>query len=160
MFESIINRAQHSVESTLTKYILKALVAVPFIIAFGFGTAAASAKLVQLYGDVTGHAILAAGFVAIGLVAAGAISAMSDNAIVAAEPLAAVDANERSGISPASLFDADFLVATLGVVGPKAIPAIPVFLRFVVRNWALVLSAILVTYLLFADSEKVKSSPQ
>ena len=145
MFESIINRAQHSVESTLTKYILRASVAVPFIIAFGFGTAAASAKLVQAYGDVAGHAILAAGFVAIGLVAAGAISAMSDNAIAAPEPLAAVDAEGKSGVSPASLFDSDFLVATLGVVGPKAIPAIPVVIKFVLRNWVLVLSAILVT---------------
>ena len=93
MFESIINRAQHSVESVVTKYALRAAVTVPFLIAFGFGTAAATVKLVQMYGHTQAYSIIAAAFAVIGLIAAASIAATSPRSATAA----AVETQEAVG---------------------------------------------------------------
>ena len=152
MFESIINRAQHSVESVVTKYALRAAVTVPFLIAFGFGTAAATVKLVQMYGHTQAYSIIAAAFAVIGLIAAASIAATSPRSATAA----AVETQEAVGSESGaekSVFDSDLLVTTLGIVGPKAIPAIPLLLRFAVRNWALVVALIGVAYLLMSEKQ-------
>ena len=151
MFDSIINRAQHSVESAVLRYVMRFAVAVPFIIAFGFGTAAASAKLTQLYGQTNAYAMISAIFAGIGLIAAGVISVMKPSASVTENYNSEPEAVASGVQTPSSMIDSDLLLATLGVVGPKMIPAIPLLMRFVVRNWSLVLSAVIVTYLLFAE---------
>ena len=155
MFEAIIHRAQNSVESVVSKYVLRVAVAVPFIVALGFGTAAASVKLIATYGDVTAYAILAAAFGAIGLVAAAAIAttgsrppaAASEAANEAKDAAAAVEPGEQS---PSQL-SPDLLLTALGVVGPRALPAIPVMMRFIVKNWALVVAVAILAFLLLSE---------
>ncbi len=156
MFDSIINRAQHSVESAMLRYVMRLAVAVPFVVAFFFAVAAASGKLTEIYGYVMGHAILAAAFAVVGLVAAVVISVMQPSASITANYNAeAQTATSDAANTPASSFlDSDLLVATLGIVGPKMIPAIPALMRFVVKNWSLVLSVVMVTYLLYSESSR------
>ena len=153
MFDSLINRAQHSVESAVLRYVARIAVAIPFLIAFGFGIAAASAKLTEMYGQITAHAIIAGVFAAVGVIAAAAIAMFSPSSSVTEnynnEAQAAALKNE--GAPQPSLLDSDLLVATLGVVGPKMIPAIPALMRMLVKNWSLVTSLIIVSYLLFSD---------
>ncbi len=158
MFQAVINRAQHSVETTVTKYVLRVIVAVPFIIAFGFGTAAASAKLVQTYGPITGYSYLAAGFAVIGLIAVAIISATDQSSEPPSDRVSTLADDTVGSTIQKSMIDPDFIVAALGIVGPKAIPAIPVLLRFVLRNWALVLTAVLLSYLLFSQQELANKS--
>lgn len=155
MFDSIINRAQHSVESAVLRYVMRVAVAVPFIIAFGFGIAAASTKLVQLYGPSSAYAMIAGTFAGLGLILVGVMAVVKPSASVADDYASAPEAVAATGAGAVpSAIDSDLLVAALGIVGPKMIPAIPLLLRFVVRNWSLVLSAVLVTYLLFSDRER------
>lgn len=155
MFDSIINRAQHSVESAVLRYVMRVAVAVPFIIAFGFGIAAASTKLVQLYGPSSAYAMIAGTFAGLGLILVGVMAVVKPSASVADDYASAPETVAATGAGAVpSAIDSDLLVAALGIVGPKMIPAIPLLLRFVVRNWSLVLSAVLVTYLLFSDRER------
>lgn len=74
MFEGLVTRAQRSVETLVSKYVTRFAVAVPFIAALGFGTAAASGKLTELYGNTAAHAMMAASFAGFGLLAAIAIA--------------------------------------------------------------------------------------
>ena len=154
MFQSIINRAQHSVESVLTKYVLRAVVAVPFLIACGFGTAAATVKLVQIYGHTEAYALVSAAFAVLGLLTAALIAISGSKPAVAASETVADVKPETPETAAKSLFDADLLVAALGVVGPKALPAVPAMMRFVVRNWALVVALVVVAYLAMSEEQK------
>ena len=136
----------------IAKYILRIAVAVPFIIALGFGIAALTVKLIAMYGDATAYAILAGAFGAIGLVAAAANAAagsrpgvVNDAPAQPEESPVATEAAEQSPLNP------DLLMTALGVVGPRAIPAIPVMLRFVVKNWALVISIAILSYLMLSE---------
>jgi hypothetical protein len=158
MFDSIINRAQHSVESAVLRYVMRVAVAVPFIIAFGFGIAAASTKLVQLYGQSSAYAMIAGSFAGLGLILVGILAFVKPSASASEDYAAAPETVASTGSTAgASAIDSDLLVATLGIAGPKIIPAIPFLLRFVVRNWSLVLAGILITYMLFAERERVSS---
>ena len=99
MFEAIVNRAQRSVETVVLKYVARAAVAVPFIIALGFGTASAAVKLSEDFGTMTAYGILAASFAAIGLAASAAIavSAPTPVAVVkGAEPPTAISEIENA----------------------------------------------------------------
>ena len=161
MFEAIINRAQHSVESAVSRVAFRVLAAVPFVIAFGFGTAAATVKLVQLYGHAAAYGIVAGVFVLLGLVAAVAVAVSSGQSTSAAAESAAAVAAPSPGDAQQSLVDPDMLMTALGIVGPRAIPAIPALLRFAVRNWALVVSAIILAYMLMAqksDAAQVRAT--
>lgn len=154
MFQAIIGRAQHSIESAVSKYVMRVFVALPFLIGLGFGIAAASTVLIENYGYATAYLMLAGAFVVVGIVALAAIAATNGQSAgdsFAVPPDAATQASDEP-INP--MISPDMLVATLGIVGPKIIPAIPLLLRFVVKNWALIVSIALVTYLLMAEQKK------
>lgn len=70
MFRALLNDAKSAAGSLVAKYVARASVAVPFIAAFGFATAAVTVMLVERYGAVAGYWMVAGGFTAIGLIAA------------------------------------------------------------------------------------------
>ena len=70
MFRGLINDAKSAAGSLVAKYLARASVAVPFIVAFGFATAAITVMLVERYGHVAAYWMVAGGFTLIGLVAA------------------------------------------------------------------------------------------
>src|SRR5215813_8323891 len=69
MFRALINDAKSAATSLVVKYLARASVAVPFIIAVGFAIAAITHLVVNRFGAVAGCWLLAAAFTLIGLAA-------------------------------------------------------------------------------------------
>jgi hypothetical protein len=74
MFRGLINDAKSAAGSLIAKYLARASVAVPFIVAVGFATAAVTLTLVDRFGGIIGSWIVAGGFTLIGLVATLAVT--------------------------------------------------------------------------------------
>jgi preprotein translocase subunit SecY len=70
MFRGVINDAKSAAGSLIAKYLARVSVAVPFLAALGFATAAIAAMLVERFGSVAGYWMVAGGFMLIGLVTA------------------------------------------------------------------------------------------
>jgi hypothetical protein len=69
MFRGLINDAKSAAGSLVAKYLARASVAVPFVVALGFATAAVTLVLVDRFGAITAYWLVAAGFTLIGLLA-------------------------------------------------------------------------------------------
>ena len=74
MFRSLINDAKSAAGAVIGKYVIRASVAVPFVVAAGFGTAATTLVLIDRFGAVIAYCLMAGGFAAIGLLAALAVT--------------------------------------------------------------------------------------
>lgn len=74
MFAGLINQAKGAVSHLVLKYVARASVAIPFIIAAGFAVAAITVMLVQRFGHVAAYWMMAGGLAAIGAIAAIAVS--------------------------------------------------------------------------------------
>ena len=70
MFRGLINDAKSAAGAVVAKYAARVSVAVPFLVALGFATAAAVLMLTERFGAMTAYWIMAGGFTALGLVAA------------------------------------------------------------------------------------------
>jgi hypothetical protein len=68
VFRSLINDAKSAAVSAATEYALRISVAVPFLVAAGFGTAAVTVMLVERFGSQTAYGIMAGAFAVIGLI--------------------------------------------------------------------------------------------
>jgi mannose/fructose/N-acetylgalactosamine-specific phosphotransferase system component IIC len=75
VFQGLINSAKSAVSSVILKYVARASVAVPFVIALGFALAAIAAMLVDRFGHIAGYWLVAGGLAAIGVIAAIFVSA-------------------------------------------------------------------------------------
>src|SRR5262249_29013110 len=69
MFRGLINDAKSALGSMIARYLARASVAVPFLVALGFATAAITFMLAERFGAVVSSWIVAGGFTFIGLVA-------------------------------------------------------------------------------------------
>ena len=74
MFRTLINDAKSAAGAVIGKYAIRASVAVPFVVAAGFGTAATTLVLVDRFGAVTAYSLMAGGFAALGLLAAAIVT--------------------------------------------------------------------------------------
>lgn len=74
MFAGRINRAQRAASGLVLKYLARASVAIPFLIALGFALAALSAMVVERFGYVFGCWIMAGVLTLIGVIATIAVS--------------------------------------------------------------------------------------
>jgi hypothetical protein len=74
MFRGLINDAKTAAGSLVGKYLVRASVAVPFIVAIGFAVAAVTLMLVDRFGAINGYLMVAGGFTLIGLVASLVVS--------------------------------------------------------------------------------------
>ena len=70
MFRGLISDAKAAAGAVIVKYVARASVAIPFLIAAGFATAALTVLLVDRYGAQTAYWLLAGGFTLFGMVAA------------------------------------------------------------------------------------------
>jgi len=75
VFAGLVNQAKAAMSGLLLKYVARASVAIPFVIALGFALAATTLMLVERFGHATAYWIMAGGLAAIGLIAAIAVSA-------------------------------------------------------------------------------------
>ena len=158
MFEAIVNRAQRSVETVVSKYVARAAVAVPFVIALGFGTASAAVKLTEDYGNMTAYGILGSSFAAVGLVASAAI-ALSNRSPPAAVVVSSESPQALHQAEPGTnntFPDTEFLLAAIGAIGPAAIPGL---LRLMIKNLPLLIGLIIIGYLMLASTKTNEPEP-
>lgn len=94
MFAGLINHAKAAVSGLVLKYVARASVAVPFVIALGFALAAITTMLVQRFGHVTAYWLVAGGLAAMGVVAAIAVSVKEQEEEVAEERAEQADTGE------------------------------------------------------------------
>jgi hypothetical protein len=146
MFQAIVQRAQSAVDSTLAKLMTRAAVAVPLVVAAGFGTAALTVTLTQAYGPALSYTMMAALFVALGGLTAAVVSA---NGPTQAEPEEAPSVAEDVAEVAAPLLDRETLVALLTTAGPVALPGL---LRLAARNLPLLVMAVIVAIFFFGRS--------
>ncbi len=152
MFQGLFKRAESTIDSVVSKFVMRALVAIPLIVAAGFATAALTLKLVEQYGAVTGHALMAALFAVIGLVT---LAIVGFETAPAAEPTATEAADTASNPNAEPADPADLLTpevrAFLSSAAPMALPGIA---RGVGRNLPLILMLALIAFVIarFADT--------
>ena len=94
MFQGLINSAKTAVSSLILKYVARASVAVPFVIALGFALAAIAAMAVDRFGHIAGYWLMAAGLAAIGVLAAIFVSAREQEEDVADQQAEAADTSK------------------------------------------------------------------
>jgi len=140
MFGSLFRRVQATFDRAVDSLVSRAIVAIPFLFAGGFGTAALSIRLNREFGSEMGFLILAAGFVALGVVTALVVRARSDapaEADAADEDLAPVDGEAAASADAPGFAGADreLIMAALTSAAPIALPAI---VRTIGRNLPLV----------------------
>ena len=91
MFQGIINNAKAAAGSMVAKYAVRASVAVPFIVALGFGTAAVTLMLIERFGHQNAYFMVASGFAVIGLLAGLIVRAKEHDEVIAEERATATD---------------------------------------------------------------------
>jgi uncharacterized membrane protein len=74
VFASVIKQAKWAATGLVLKYVARASVAIPFVIALGFALAAISLMVVRRFGSVFGYWMMAAGITLIGVIANIAVS--------------------------------------------------------------------------------------
>jgi hypothetical protein len=75
MFQGLINNAKSAVSGLVLKYVARASVAVPFLVALGFALAAITVMLVDRFGHITAYWVIAGGLALVGAIAAVIVSA-------------------------------------------------------------------------------------
>lgn len=124
MFRGLINDAKSAATSVIAKYLARASVAIPFLIAVGFAIAAIAHMLIAHFGAVVGCWILAAGFTLIGVVATLFVKHMEQEEEVAEQRAEAGDTAEVTNEAAVQAL-VQMPVALMGAllsapVGPKA----------------------------------------
>jgi uncharacterized membrane protein len=153
MFRGLINDAKSAAGSLIAKYLARASVAVPFVVALGFATAAITLMLVERFGTITASWIVAGGFTLIGLVATLAVSVKEHEEEVAEKQAEEADTTQAAADAAAQAA-AQMPLALLGAVlstpmGPSTVAG---GAKMVARNMPLVVLLALIA-LLFWPSE-------
>jgi hypothetical protein len=155
MFGSLFRRAQATVDRAIDGLITRAIVAIPFLIAGGFGTAALAMRLNREYGAETGSLILAGGFVGLGLLVALVVRVRSEaptegetsaEETPASEPAAAASADAPDLLGA----DRELIMAALTSAAPIALPAI---VRTVGRNLPLLAAVAAAVFIISRDGQ-------
>ena len=94
MFAGLINSAKSAVTGLVLKYVARASVAVPFVIAAGFALAAGTAMLVDRFGHVAAYWMVAGGLAVVGIIAAAVVSAKEEQEEAADQAAEATDTGE------------------------------------------------------------------
>ena len=89
-----MNQARDAVSSLVLKYVARASVAIPFVIALGFAIAATSVMLVERFGHVTAYWAMAGGLASLGIIAAIVVSVKERGEEVAEQKAEATDTQE------------------------------------------------------------------
>jgi hypothetical protein len=94
LFAGLIHHAKEAASHLALRYIARASVAVPFIIALGFAIAAIAVMLVDRFGHVTAYWIMAGGLAILGVLAAIVVSVKEHEEQVAEEKAQQMDTQE------------------------------------------------------------------
>ena len=78
MFTGLLNSAKSAVSGLLLRYVARASVAIPFVIAAGFALAACTMMLVERFSHITAYWLVAGGLAVVGVIAAAVVSAKEE----------------------------------------------------------------------------------
>jgi hypothetical protein len=152
MFGSLFRRAQATVDNAIGQIVNRAIVAIPFLVAAGFGTAAVAMRLNRELGPETGSLVLAAVFAVVGLLTALIVhsraekpAALGDEPGEAAAPESAAAVEEPG----ASDIDRELVMAALTSAAPIALPGL---LRTIGRNLPLVAALAAAAFVIARDT--------
>lgn len=154
MFGFLFRRAQATVDRAVDHIVHRLLIAIPFLIAGGFGTAALAIRLNREFGPETTSLIMAGGFAVLGLVVALIIRARSEapaeSEAAAEEPAAQTSAAAGVEGPDLSSTDRDLIMAALTSAAPIAIPAV---VRTIGRNLPLVAAVAAAAFIISRDGQ-------
>ncbi len=155
MFQGLFKRAELQIDSVVSKIVSRVLSAVPLVIAVGFATAAATVKLVELYGAVTAFALMAALFAVIGAILMATTGAEKGSATTEEPATQASATAEGSGTGSPDI--GDLFTPEMRSLFTSAAPvALPPVLRGVGKNLPLILILALVAFVIsrFVESSE------
>ena len=140
MFAGLINRAKSAAGQLVLKYVARASVAVPFVIAAGFGLAAITVMLVERFGHIMAYWLVAGGLALIGVVASIVVSIKEHGEEVAEQQAAKTDTEELVSDATAEAL-VQTPIALLGALMtvPGGTSGALTAARVLGRNWPLVL---------------------
>jgi len=139
VFQRLLRDAKSAASSLVLKYVARASVAVPFIIALGFALAAVTVMLVQRFGHATAYWIMAGGLAVIGILATATIAVKEHEDEVAEQQAARADTPQMLG----ALF-----------TSPHGASSALAVARLLVRHFPLVVLIVLIGALLWPTQEE------
>lgn len=154
MFAGLINQAKSAASHLVLKYVARASVAVPFVIAAGFALAAITVMLVERFGHVAAYWLVAGGLALIGVIASIAVSVREHEEEVAEQQAEKTDTGGVVSDATAQAL-AQAPIALLGTLmtmpggGAGALGAA----RVLGRNWPLVVLLVLIGGLFWPTPE-------
>lgn len=160
MFQGLLKRAERSIDQVVAKYMGRAMVAVPMLVAGGFATAALTVKLVDLYGSVVAYGVMAALFGVIGLVTTAIVN-VGPNLTAEAPAAEAETAASSEQPQESSADAADLLTPELRALFASAAPmALPPVVRGIGKNLPLILFLALVGFIISRFAEGSDSASE
>lgn len=155
MFRGLINDAKSAVGTVVARYTTRAAVAGLFLLALGFGTAAVTVTLVQIYGAINAYWMLAGGFMLLGVLAAIIVS-WQESKEEAEDEIAAETDTSTVATDAAAQAAAQLPIALLGSVlttpaGPASLMGL---VRLVGRNLSLVIFLALIALLFWPNKPR------
>lgn len=156
IFQSVLRRAEAAIDNVVEQALARVLIALPLLVAAGFGTAALSTYVNARFGAQNGHLVMAGGFAVLGLLAMLYVSltaapARSDgeatDAAGHAQGEGSADSSAESSGTRSDLSDSEreLFTAVLASAAPIAVPSV---VRTLVRNLPLVLVVLIVAFVL------------
>jgi len=154
MFGFLFRRAQATVDRAVDSIVHRIIIAIPFLIAGGFGTAALALRLDREYGSETASLIMAGGFAVLGLIVALVLRSRSQTPAeadaVTDEAPAQASATASAEGPDLSSTDRDLIMAALTSAAPIAIPAV---VRTIGRNLPLVAAVAAAAFIISRDGQ-------
>ena len=154
MFAGLINQAKSAASHLVLKYVARASVAVPFVIAAGFALAAITVMLVERFGHVMAYWLVAGGLALIGVIASIVVSVKEHEEEVAEQQAAKTETEEvvSDATAQALVQTPIALLGALMTVPGGAAGALSAA-RVLGRNWPLVLLLVMIGVLFWPTKE-------
>jgi hypothetical protein len=143
MFQGLINNAKSAVSGLVLKYVARASVAVPFVIALGFALAAITVMLVDRFGHVIAYWAVAGGLALVGAIAAALVSAKEREENVAEQVAEKSDTEEVVSDATAQAI-VQTPIAVLGALFTSSPATALGGVRLLARNLPLVLLLVMI----------------
>jgi hypothetical protein len=145
VFAGLINQAKSAASHLVLKYVARASVAVPFVIAAGFALAAITVMLVERFGHIMAYWMVAGGLALIGVIASIVVSVKEHEEEVAEQQAAKADTEEvvTDATAQAIVQTPIALLGALMTMPGGATGALSA-VRLLGRNWPLVLILVMI----------------
>ena len=154
MLAGLINKAKSAASNLVLKYVARASVAVPFVIAAGFALAAITVMLVERFGHVMAYWLVAGGLALIGVIASIVVSVKEHNVEIAEQQAEQTDTEEVVSDATAQAL-VQTPIALLGAImtAPGGAAGALSAARLFGRNWPLALLLVMIGALFWPSND-------